>query len=284
MKLVTFRTNQGELRPGALVGESVVDLLASDASLPRSVRAIIAEGAIGQAAEIADQASAIYVSDAPLQAPLSDPIKIICIGLNYRDHALETGKPIPEEPIVFSKYATALVGPGAPIRLPASSSQVDYEAELVAVVGREAKDVSEEEGLDYIAGYTIGIDVSARDWQRNKPGGQWMMGKTFDSFAPTGPAIVTRDEIPDPHALGIRLRLNGQTMQDSNTRELIFSVGKLVSYLSQVFTLEPGDLLFTGTPPGVGCARQPPVFLQPGDVCEVEIERLGMLRSVCQSA
>jgi 2-keto-4-pentenoate hydratase/2-oxohepta-3-ene-1,7-dioic acid hydratase in catechol pathway len=159
------------------------------------------------------------------------------------------------------------------------SSEVDYEAELVVVIGKGGRHLTPAQARGHIAGYSIGHDVSARDWQLKKDGKQWMVGKTFDSFAPCGPALVTADEVPDPHNLGIRLRLNGQTMQDSNTKQMIFPVWDVVSYLSQVFTLEPGDLVYTGTPPGVGFARKPPVFLKNGDVCEVEIDGLGVLRN-----
>ena len=178
---------------------------------------------------------------------------------------------------MFSKYATALIGQGEAIVLPPVSQEVDYEAELVVVVGRRGRNIRADHGLDYVAGYTIGHDVSARDWQLKKDGKQWMVGKTFDTFAPTGPHLVTQDEVPDPHQLAIQLRLNGETMQDSNTRQMIFTVGQILAYLSQVFTLEPGDLVFTGTPSGVGFARKPPVFLKPGDVIEVEIDKLGVL-------
>jgi 2-keto-4-pentenoate hydratase/2-oxohepta-3-ene-1,7-dioic acid hydratase in catechol pathway len=214
-----------------------------------------------------------------LLPPVPDPPKIVCIGLNYRDHAAESGAAIPKEPILFSKYATALVGHEDSIVLPAVSSEVDYESELVIVVGRRGRPRSPVEAEGYIAGYTIGHDVSARDWQLKKEGKQWMVGKTFDTFAPCGPFLVTADEVRDPQNLAIRLRLNGQTMQDSNTRQMIFGPAELLAYLAQVFTLEPGDLIFTGTPPGVGFARKPPVFLKPGDVVEVEIEGLGILRN-----
>jgi 2-keto-4-pentenoate hydratase/2-oxohepta-3-ene-1,7-dioic acid hydratase in catechol pathway len=216
---------------------------------------------------------------ATLLSPVPDPSKIICLGLNYRDHAVETGAEIPAEPIVFSKYSTSLIGHGAEILLPEESSQVDYEAELVVVIGRGGRRIKRENALEHVAGYTIGHDVSARDWQLSKPGKQWMMGKTFDTFAPVGPAIVTPSEVEDPHALGIRLRLNGQTMQESTTAQLIFKVDEIVAYLSKVFTLQPGDLIFTGTPPGVGMARKPPLWLKPGDVVEVEIDKLGVLRN-----
>ena len=161
------------------------------------------------------------------------------------------------------------------IILPSVSQQVDYEAELVVVIGRKGRHISRERAFEYVGGYAVGHDVSARDWQLNKPGKQWMAGKTFDTFAPVGPELVTPDEVPDPQNLGIRLRLNGQTMQESSTSQLIFGVDELIAYLSQIFTLEPGDMIFTGTPPGVGMARKPPVWLKPGDQVEVEIDRLG---------
>jgi 2-keto-4-pentenoate hydratase/2-oxohepta-3-ene-1,7-dioic acid hydratase in catechol pathway len=218
-------------------------------------------------------------ASATLLAPVPDPPKIICLGLNYRDHAAESGMEIPKEPILFSKYATALLGHQGEIVLPEASQEVDYEAELVVVIGQGGRHIAREHAREHVGGYTIGHDVSARDWQLNKPGKQWMAGKTFDTFAPVGPALVTPDEVGDPHKLGIRLRLNGRTMQESTTSQLIFGVDETIAYLSQIFTLEPGDLIFTGTPPGVGMARKPPVWLQPGDVVEVEIDGLGVLRN-----
>jgi len=214
-----------------------------------------------------------------LAAPIPDPPKVICIGLNYRDHAAESGAPIPAEPVLFSKFSSAIIGPEEPIVLPRVSHEVDYEAELVVVIGKRGRYIAEDQARNYVAGYTIGHDVSARDWQLRKPGGQWLAGKTFDTFAPIGPALVTADEIRDPHRLSIELRLNGQVMQRSNTEQMIFTVDKLVAYISQVVTLQPGDLIFTGTPPGVGFARKPPVFLKPGDIVEIEIENLGILRN-----
>jgi 2-keto-4-pentenoate hydratase/2-oxohepta-3-ene-1,7-dioic acid hydratase in catechol pathway len=201
------------------------------------------------------------------------------VGLNYKDHAAESGVPIPREPVLFSKFTTALTGHESPIVLPAVSQEVDYEAELVLVVGRGGRHIPKASAREHLAGCMVGHDVSARDWQLKKDGRQWLAGKTFDTFAPTGPALVLMDEIPDPHALGIRLRLNGQTMQDSNTTQMIFRAEDLIAYISQVVTLQVGDLIFTGTPPGVGNARKPPVFLKGGDVVEVEIDGLGTLRN-----
>jgi 2-keto-4-pentenoate hydratase/2-oxohepta-3-ene-1,7-dioic acid hydratase in catechol pathway len=260
-----------------------VDVHATDPSLPETVLGILAHGEaiLKTVAQAAQRPNAVKypAAEVKLRPPIPNPAKIVCIGLNYRDHAAEGGVPVPKDPVLFSKYATALIGDGEAIVLPPVSQEVDYEAELVIVVGKRGKNVKAEEASRYVAGYTIGHDVSARDWQLKKDGKQWMVGKTFDTFVPTGPVLVTADEVPDPHNLAIKLRLNGQTMQDSNTKQMIFNVGALLAYLSQVFTLEPGDLIFTGTPPGVGMARKPPVFLKGGDVVEVEIEGLGVLRN-----
>jgi 2-keto-4-pentenoate hydratase/2-oxohepta-3-ene-1,7-dioic acid hydratase in catechol pathway len=213
--------------------------------------------------------------DAYWFAPVPRPGKVICIGLNYRDHAAESNMPIPERPVVFSKFPTAVIAPGEPVVVPSTSQQVDYEAELAVVIGRRAKHVSAANAYDYVLGYTCFNDVSARDFQFAD--GQWQRGKSCDTFAPMGQTIVTTDEIPDPHKLSIKLILNGKTMQDSNTNQLIFGVPELIEFLSATITLEPGDVIATGTPPGVGFARKPPVFLQPGDDMDVVIEGIGGL-------
>jgi 2-keto-4-pentenoate hydratase/2-oxohepta-3-ene-1,7-dioic acid hydratase in catechol pathway len=216
-------------------------------------------------------------SEAYWLAPVPRPGKLICIGLNYRDHAAESNMAIPERPVVFSKFSTAVIAPGEAVIVPATSTQVDYEAELAVVIGRRAKNISVSRAFDYVLGYTVFNDVSARDFQFAD--GQWQRGKSCDTFAPMGPTIVTADAVTDPHKLSIKLRLNGQTMQDSNTDQLIFGVPELVAFLSETITLEPGDVIATGTPPGVGFARKPPVFLKAGDVMEVEIEGLGTLNN-----
>ncbi len=222
--------------------------------------------------------------DAPsvLLPPTPVPEKIICIGLNYLDHAIETGAQPPSEPVVFSKFNTALVGHGEAIKLPEVAKKVDYEAELVVVIGRTGKNVSEADALDHVFGYTCGHDVSARDWQKGRPGGQWLLGKTFDTFAPVGPCVVPASEFAGtdhqvPGGLRVQMQLNGETVQDSTTEQLIFSVPALIAHLSKIMTLRPGDLIFTGTPPGVGMARTPPVFLKPGDQCSVIVEGIGTL-------
>jgi 2-keto-4-pentenoate hydratase/2-oxohepta-3-ene-1,7-dioic acid hydratase in catechol pathway len=207
--------------------------------------------------------------------PVPRPGKIICIGLNYKDHAAESNMPVPKSPISFSKYVTSVIGPDRPVRLPAVSQQVDYEAEMAIVIGRRAKHVPLERAFDHVLGYMNLNDVSARDLQFAD--GQWQRGKACDTFAPMGPFILTREAAGDPHALRIRCRVNGQTLQDSNTNQLVFGVDALVSFLSQTVTLEPGDVIATGTPPGVGFARKPPIFLKPGDIVEIEVEGLGVL-------
>ncbi len=219
-----------------------------------------------------------------LLPPVPTPEKALCIGLNYLDHAIETGAEPPSEPIVFCKLNNALVGHGDTIDLPPNSNEVDYEAELVVVIGKTARRVDESAAMQHVAGYTCGNDVSARDWQKGRPGGQWLLGKSFDTFGPIGPVLVTADEITDPGNVRVRLHLNDETLQDSTTAQLIFSIPKLIAHLSQIMTLRPGDLIFTGTPPGVGVARNPPRFLRSGDVCTVEIDGIGKLTNRCQAA
>jgi 2-keto-4-pentenoate hydratase/2-oxohepta-3-ene-1,7-dioic acid hydratase in catechol pathway len=280
MRLATVRTDRGP-RACLLWEGQYVDIQAADPTLPASVKELLAlDGGLQRAAsQIARGAVRYDPARAALLAPVPDPQKIICLGLNYRDHAIESNMPIPEEPVLFSKFPSALAGHGDEILLPPESDEVDYEAELVVVLGKRGKRIARDAAMGYVAGYAVGHDVSARDWQLNKPGKQWLAGKTFDTFAPLGPELVTADEVPDPHNLGIRLRLNGRTMQDSSTSQLIFRIDETISYLSRIMTLEPGDLIFTGTPPGVGMARKPPVWLKPGDVVEVEIDGLGVLRN-----
>jgi 2-keto-4-pentenoate hydratase/2-oxohepta-3-ene-1,7-dioic acid hydratase in catechol pathway len=210
-----------------------------------------------------------------LLAPIPKPPKIICIGLNYRDHAEEGKMAIPDVPTVFSKFATSIIGHRDPIVLPKNSAKPDYEAEFVVVIGKRGRHIPEANWRDYVFGYSILNDVSARDFQMATS--QWMMGKTFDTFAPFGPEIVTADEVADPHNLTISLTLNGEVMQNSNTGNMIFQTPRLIAFLSSVFTLEPGDIISTGTPAGVGFARKPPRWLKPGDEVTVRVEGLGEL-------
>jgi len=282
VKLVTYLDPAGP-RIAARRDDGYVDLNRADAALPTEMRSLLELGNDGlrRAAAAVVSGKAFPAEGVKLLAPVPRPEKIFCIGLNYADHAAESGVAAPTEPIAFSKFVNTVVGHEDPIVLPAESHEVDYEAELVIVIGKAGCHIPRDRALDHVAGYCCGHDVSARDWQLKKPGGQWLLGKTFDTFAPLGPALVTRDEVDDPGNLDICLRLNGQTMQDSNTGQLIFAVDQLVSYLSGVCTLSPGDVIFTGTPPGVGMARKPPVWLKPGDEVEVEIAGLGVLRNRC---
>jgi len=214
------------------------------------------------------------------RAPVSDPQKVVCVGLNYRDHAEEGDNPIPDEPVLFSKFPTAVNGPGQPITWdPELTEKVDYEAELVIVVGEEARRVDTEDAMDHVAGFLVGNDVSARDLQHGD--GQWVRGKSLDTFAPVGPELVTTDEVDDPHDLDIWTEVNGERLQDSSTDQFIFGVDEIVSFCSQAFTLKPGDLIFTGTPPGVGVYRDPPVLLEDGDEVTVGIDELGELTNPC---
>lgn len=281
MRLVTFQQG-GELRPGILTTRAgrdvVVDLGQTDPSLPGSVLGILEAGAdaMERAAQAADAArDTLDASSVKLAAPIPNPGKILCIGLNYADHAAESGQPLPDYPIVFSKYSNTVIGSGDAIILPKVTNMVDYEAELGFVIGRRGRHISEAEALDYVAGYMPINDVSARDYQERVS--QWTMGKSFDTFAPMGPALVTADEVGDPHKLAIRLWIGDEALQDSNTSQLIFSVPKLVADISEVMTLEPGDIVSTGTPPGVGAARSPQRFLRAGETCHIEIEKLGVL-------
>lgn len=278
MRLATLQTDRGPRVVGVALDGRFVDLCEIDSKLPATLKGIL-ESEQGLAA--AASALAAGLTNGPfvtgrLLAPIQGPSKVICIGLNYRDHALESNSPIPTEPVVFNKFPQAVVGPEDAVVLPSVAHEVDYEAELVVVIGKAGKRIRKEDAFQHVAGYTVGNDVSARDWQKGRPGGQWLLGKTPDTFAPTGPFLVTADEV-DPHDLKIQLRLNGETMQNSSTRELIFGVDALIAHMSQLFALQPGDLIFTGTPPGVGAARKPPVFIKPGDRMEVEIENLGTL-------
>src|SRR5680860_450932 len=237
-----------------------------------------AGGAVGAGA--AQQGGAIPLTEVELRAPIADPGKIVCVGLNYRDHAAESGIDVPDEPILFPKFANSVVGPEEAIVIPPADHRIDYEAELGVVIESRAKGVSVEDALQYVAGYMCVNDVSARDLQMRT--GQWMRGKAIDTFFPTGPWLVTKEDVPDPQDLWIRCRLNGKVMQDSRTDQMVFGVADLVSFISQTMTLEPGDIIATGPPPGVGFARDPAVWLQSGDRVTVEIEGLGVLSNPLQ--
>jgi 2-keto-4-pentenoate hydratase/2-oxohepta-3-ene-1,7-dioic acid hydratase in catechol pathway len=274
VKLVTYATDAGP-RVGCLDDGEVVptpgipDLLTffNDPTLEYTIEAAL-KGRIGAQA----------VEEVQLLAPIPRPLKIIGIGVNYRGHAKETGRDIPKAPILFSKPPTAIVGPEASIVIPNDASKVDYEVELGVVIGKPARNVTVNDALDYIGGYTVFNDISAREYQFRD--GQWFRGKSFDTFAPMGPCLTLPDQIADPQDLKLQLRLNGEVRQNGSTSDMIFSVAELIVDISQVMTLEPGDVIATGTPAGVGHVAKPkPVYLQPGDVVEAEIAGIGILRN-----
>jgi 2-keto-4-pentenoate hydratase/2-oxohepta-3-ene-1,7-dioic acid hydratase in catechol pathway len=287
VRLVTFRA-EAAWRPGVLVDGVVVDVVRLDGS--RSTREVLAAPAEAREAllEAAEQAVGTGVGvvgrleDLELGPPLPDPEKIFCLGLNYVDHAAETALPVQTVPTLFTKFRNALTGSGSAIVLPATSREVDFEGELAVVIGRRAKDVPRERALAHVAGYMPLNDVSARDLQMQTS--QWTAGKVPDTFAPCGPVLVLADEVDDPQALQIETRVNGETLQSASTADMIFDVAAAVSFLSQLVTLEVGDIIATGTPAGVGFTREPPLFLAAGDEVEVEIEGLGVLRNVVVAA
>ena len=301
MKLVTY-VHQGTHRLGAISDSQVIDLaLAWDAyrsrtdapadlhaSFPDDMLALLqgddatwqsVRSAAAWAEALPDRAGASLkqpLAQVRLAPPVANPSKIICVGLNYRDHCIEQDIELPGRPILFAKFPSSVIGPGEEIRWPPDvSQQVDYEAELAVVIGRKGRNIPVEQAYDYVAGYTIVNDVSARDAQFADE--QWIRGKSFDTFCPMGPYLLTADEVPNPHTLDIRCWVNGELRQDSNTRELVFKVHDLLAYISRTSTLMPGDVLITGTPGGVGVFREPQVFLKTGDLVEIEIDRLGRL-------
>jgi 2-keto-4-pentenoate hydratase/2-oxohepta-3-ene-1,7-dioic acid hydratase in catechol pathway len=255
MRVVSYRSDQGP-RFGIVDGDTVLDA-GSDIADLRPGRDV---GAL---------------DSVDLLAPVPRPGKVVCVGRNYAEHARETGAAVPDRPQLFAKWANAVAGPRDDVELPTITDALDYEAELVVVIGRSARHVAEADALDVVLGYTCGDDVSARDLQFGDA--QWVRGKTLDGFAPTGPWIVTADEIPDPQALGIRCRVNGELRQDDTTAHMLFGVATLIAFVTEAITLEPGDLIFTGTPPGVGHGMAPPRYLAVGDEVTVEIDRIGAL-------
>ena len=277
MRLVTF-TQAGSTRLGVHQGDHVVDLGAAAPELPREMTSFLAAGplAMDGAREAAQSGKArLPAAEVTLEAPIQRPPKILAVGLNYADHIRETGREAPKIPMIFNKQSTAVNGPGGPIHVPRVSDQVDWEGELAFVIGKRCRHVPRDRAASVIAGYTIVNDVSVRDWQHRVP--TFTMGKSFDTHCPMGPAIVTADELGDPHALDLKTWVNDELRQSSNTRELIFNCFFLVEHLSTAFTLEPGDVISTGTPSGVGAAMKPPVFLRAGDTVRVAIDGIGEL-------
>jgi 2-keto-4-pentenoate hydratase/2-oxohepta-3-ene-1,7-dioic acid hydratase in catechol pathway len=292
MQLISF-TREGRIRSGGIEGvltdastTRVVDLNAADPRLPADMLQLLRGGdeLLQLARHVIESAPSqmwLPLAGTQLVAPVPNPGKIICIGLNYRDHAGEAGLPIPAEPVVFAKLGNTVNGPYSPIPMPSGSEQIDYEGELGVVLGKTCKGVKEADALDYVAGYLAVNDVSARDVQHRN--GQWVLGKSPDGFAPMGPALVTADEVGDPQQLDLRTRVGDELLQSSNTREMIFPVARLISFISEFVTLEPGDVIATGTPNGVGGARTPPRWLRAGETVRVEIPGLGALANVMVS-
>jgi 2-keto-4-pentenoate hydratase/2-oxohepta-3-ene-1,7-dioic acid hydratase in catechol pathway len=281
MKLCTFDEGEGPLT-GAIEGESVLPLRDTVEMLEL----------IRRGAGWAPAGPALPLHSLRLLAPIVPKRNVFCVGWNYAEHFAEgkafrpadAAQEIPEHPALFSKNPFAIIGPGEPIRHPAPiSDQLDYEVELAVIIGREGRDINERDALDFVFGYTIANDVSVRDVQRTWHGGQWFKGKNFDTHLPLGPWIVTKDEIPDPQRLRITTRVNGVIKQDSNTKHMVFPVARIIAELSAGLTLHPGDVIITGTPEGVGMGRTPPEWLKPGDVVELEIERIGKLRNVVEA-
>ncbi len=279
MRLATF-THGGATRIGVVVGDEIVDLAEADPGLPRAMEAFLDAGAPALAAAeraAARAAGRIPLDDVRLEAPVLRPRKILAVGLNYADHIAESGQKPPEVPTIFNKQVTSVTGPYDPIHFPRASRALDYEGELAFVIGRRCRHVSRERAPEVIAGYMVLDDVTVRDWQLRTP--TWTMGKSFDTHCPMGPWIVTYDELGDPHSLGIRTFVNGELRQDANTKSLVHDCFALVEHLSTAFTLEPGDVVTTGTPGGVGISMKPPRLLGVGDVVRVEIDRIGQLEN-----
>jgi 2-keto-4-pentenoate hydratase/2-oxohepta-3-ene-1,7-dioic acid hydratase in catechol pathway len=284
--LVSYRPNVDSLwRVGILHDQGVVDASAFVSSNGRSssVQDLLPQldEVCTWASQQFDTGNNVLALDTPeLGPPVPNPEKILCLGVNYREHAVEAQQEVPVAPMVFAKFRNCLTGPTSPILLPRVSTSIDYEGELAVIIGKRCKDVTEQEALEYVAGYSIMNDVTARDIQMQTS--QWTAGKALDTFAPMGPGIVPTSQIPDPQTLTLITRVNGQEVQHDNTANMIFSVAKAIAFLSSLMTLEPGDILATGTPSGVGFKCTPPLFLREGDVVEVEVERIGRIRNPVQ--
>ncbi|WP_421860584.1 fumarylacetoacetate hydrolase family protein [Parvibaculum sp.] len=277
MKLATF-TEGGSTRAGVVRDDGIVDLSAAAPELPRDMVALISsEAAMARARAVAQTGSAIALDKVTLEAPVPFPGKVLAIGLNYRDHVEESGQAMPEHQVWFNKQHNCITGPYADVALPSVSALLDYEAEMCFVIGKRCKHVPASRAHEVIAGYFVGNDVSVRDWQLRT--NTWQIGKSFDTHGPTGPWIVTPDEVGDPHALDIKCWVNGELRQNSNTKHLIFNCFDQVAHLTQAFTLDPGDVIFTGTSGGIGAAMKPMQFLKEGDVVRVEVEKLGVIEN-----
>eukprot|EP00096_Caligus_rogercresseyi_P012521 TRINITY_DN5275_c0_g1_i1.p1 TRINITY_DN5275_c0_g1~~TRINITY_DN5275_c0_g1_i1.p1 ORF type:complete len:284 (+),score=42.88 TRINITY_DN5275_c0_g1_i1:57-908(+) len=276
MKILQFaHTSGGPLQVGALSEHSLITPLPDFKDSLSLIQA--GDDGLQRVQEYikSTDSSRIPLENVRLFSPISGPDKVLCIGMNYRDHCEEQGIPLPKEPIVFNKFPSCIIGPYDDLRKPQNTEELDWEVELAVVMGRRCADVSRESAMDYVFGYTVAHDVSARDWQLKRNGGQWLLGKAMEGFCPLGPVLVTPDDLPDPHDLSISCSVNGETKQSSNTSELVFGVDEIVSWISRVLTLLPGDVILTGTPPGVGVFAKPPQFLKVGDIVKCEISGIG---------
>ncbi|XP_061171456.1 fumarylacetoacetate hydrolase domain-containing protein 2-like [Saccostrea echinata] len=261
-------------------GGDIVDLRAGDSEIPSDMRSFIEGGQknLLAAKSVIDRGGSIIPRDSvKVVAPIYNPDKVLCVGMNYIDHCEEQNAPVPIEPVIFNKFPSSIIGPTEDLVYPEETEKLDWEVELTIVIGKEAKRVQEKDAMNYVFGYTVAHDVSARDWQLDpgKNGGQWLIGKAMDGFCPLGPAIVMKEDLNDPHNLGLRCKVNGVTKQDSNTNQLVHKTAAMVTFISRFMTLKPGDLVLTGTPPGVGVFRKPPEYLKRGDVVECEIDGIG---------
>lgn len=280
MRFAAFKSGEQEGLAVADQNGEFHGLRSSDPEYPGSLDVLVRKGhtRLGSAAVALAKGPAINLNRVSLLPPLTNPGKIICVGLNYVDHSIESGFTPPGYPTIFTRFTSSLIGAGAPILRPRVSTQLDYEGEMVAVMGSDGRHIPEENALDHVIGYSIFNDASVRDYQMKSP--QWTVGKNFDGTGAFGPYLVTADELP-PGAKGLHIqtRLNGAVVQDASTSDMVFSVARLISILSEAITLSPGDIIVSGTPAGVGMARKPPLFMKHGDICEIEIERIGILRN-----
>lgn len=282
MRLVSF-SKAGGSAVGLRQGDSIIDISVAAPKLPRTLAGILAAGASAKAelkkvAAKPRKNAVLKASKVKLLPPIPEPGKILCVGLNYKDHAAETGNPLPTYPVIFTRFTSTLVPHGGKMLTPRASTMLDYEAELAVIIGKRGRNIAKDKALAHVGGYACFNDGSVRDYQMKTS--QFTLGKNFDGTGGFGPDLVTPDELPKgAHGLKIKCRLNGQTLQDGTTADLVFDVASLIAEISTVMTLEPGDVIITGTPAGVGMARNPKIFMKPGDVCEVEIEKVGVLRN-----
>ncbi|KAJ9580049.1 hypothetical protein L9F63_004286 [Diploptera punctata] len=286
MRFVQFTGSKGgPQRLGVQLAEDgdIFDISGVDSSIPNSLVKFLKSGddMMEKTKRIVAEGKSVFaLSEVRLLPPLTSPDKIACVGLNYKGHCDEQNIPYPKEPVFFSKWSSCIVGPNASVELPSVTKEFDWEVELAVVIGKQGKDIRKKDAINHVFGYSVAVDLTARDWQKKRNGGQWLLGKSMDGACPLGPAVVIKEVVPDPHTLPIRCKVNGEVKQDANTNELINRIDFIISYLSRCCTLLPGDVILTGTPSGVGLYRNPPEFLKAGDIIESEIEGVGKLKTI----